>query len=126
MKHHTETCDINTLTFLVVIFCSTMHLDRKFLEPKTNTNMADHNADIDDVADVLIITALLADEKCKVKKFSVMCTPVSGLEYSGVLTPEYDSRQNRQQIFMTHVLEIGARNTQLIHGTDFRIMCHGL
>jgi len=40
------------------------------LAPKMNTNMADNNAAVDDAADILTISALLADEKLKSHHFS--------------------------------------------------------
>jgi len=40
-----------------------MSVERKLPAPKINANMADNNGKIDDVAVVLTIIALLADEK---------------------------------------------------------------
>jgi len=47
-----------------------MCLERKFLLPKINRNVANNNADVDDATAVsTTIVALLADEKCKCRRF---------------------------------------------------------
>jgi len=49
--------------FLALGFLLHMCLELKFLAPKINANMADNNANVDDMAAVLTVTALLTDKR---------------------------------------------------------------